>query len=167
MVDKENTFKEIISASSNSIYRICYSFLDNTEDINDLRQEIFYEIWKSMDRFKGESLWNTYIYRIAVNTAIRYKTTIKKRKTVEKSINQSVMKMPEDQTKEQMKEQLNLLYQSIKKLPDKDRILISLVLEDLSYKEIAEVLNINIGNVGVRIGRVKKKIRELMENADR
>lgn len=166
MVDKENTFKEIISVSSNSIYRICYSFLDNTEDINDLRQEIFYEIWKSMDRFKGESSWNTYIYRIAVNTAIRYRTTIKKRKTVEKSINQSVMQMPEDQTKEQMKEQLNLLYQSIKKLPDKDRILISLVLEDLSYKEIAEVLNINIGNVGVRIGRVKKKIRELMENAE-
>lgn len=167
MVDKENTFKEIVSVSSNSIYRICYSFLDNTEDINDLRQEIFYEIWKSMDRFKGESSWNTYIYRIAVNTAIRYRTTIKKRKTVEKSINQSVMQMPEDQTKEQMKEQLNLLYQSIKKLPDKDRILISLVLEDLSYKEIAEVLNINIGNVGVRIGRVKKKIRELMENAER
>lgn len=167
MVDKEKTFKEIISASSNSIYRICYSFLDHTEDINDLRQEIFYELWKSMDRFKGESSWNTYIYRIAVNTAIRYKTTIKKRKVVETSINQSVMKMPEDQSKEQMKEQLNLLYQSIKKLPDKDRFLISLVLEDLSYKEIAEILNINIGNVGVRIGRVKKKIRELMENADR
>lgn len=167
MVDKEKIFKEIISAAGNSIYRICYSFLDNTEDINDLRQEIFYEIWKSMDRFKGESSWNTYIYRIAVNTAIRFKTNIKKRKIVEMSINQSVMKMPVDQTKEQMKEWLNLLYQSIKKLPDKDRILISLVLEDLSYKEIAEILNINIGNVGVRIGRIKKKLRELMKNADR
>jgi len=64
-------------------------------------------------------------------------------------------------------ERLNLLQQSIKKLSDNDRILISLVLEDLSYKEIAEVLNMNIGNVGVRIGRVKKKLKELMENANR
>lgn len=167
MDDKEQQFKELIKSSKNSIYRICYSFLDDAEDIKDLRQEIFYELWKSMDRFKGESSWNTYIYRIAVNTAIRFKTTLGKQKSVETPIKQSVLKMADNNFNKEKEEQLNLLQQSIKKLPDNERILISLVLEDLSYKEIAEVLNINIGNVGVRIGRVKKKLKELMENADR
>lgn len=167
MDDKEQLFKELIATSKNSIYRICYSFLDDPEDIKDLRQEIFIELWKSMDRFKGESSWNTYIYRIAVNTSIRFKTTLGKRKSVETPIKQSVIKMAEDQSEKEKEERLNLLQQSIKKLPDNDRMLISLVLEDLSYKEIAEVLNMNIGNVGVRIGRVKKKLKELMENADR
>lgn len=165
MDDKEQLFKELIATSKNSIYRICYSFLDDPEDIKDLRQEIFFELWKSMDRFKGESSWNTYIYRIAVNTSIRFNTTIGKRKSVETPIKQSVIKIAEDQSEKE--ERLNLLQQSIKKLPDNDRMLISLVLEDLSYKEISEVLNMNIGNVGVRIGRVKKKLKELMENADR
>lgn len=165
MDDKEQLFKELIATSKNSIYRISYSFLDDPEDIKDLRQEIFIELWKSMDRFKGESSWNTYIYRIAVNTSIRFKTTLGKRKSVETPIKQSVIKMAEDQSEK--KERLNLLQQSIKKLPDNDRMLISLVLEDLSYKEIADVLNMNIGNVGVKIGRVKKKLKELMENADR
>ena len=167
MNDKEQQFKELIKSSKNSIYRICYSFLDDTEDIKDLRQEIFYELWKSMDRFKGESSWNTYIYRIAVNTAIRFKTTLGKQRSVETPIKQSVLKMADDNFNKEKEEQLNLLQQSIKKLSDNDRILISLVLEDLSYKEIAEVLNMNIGNVGVRIGRVKKKLKELMENANR
>lgn len=167
MDDKEQLFKELIATSKNSIYRICYSFLDDPEDIKDLRQEIFFELWKSMDRFKGESSWNTYIYRIAVNTSIRFKTTLGKRKSVETPIKESVIKMAENQSEKEKEERLNLLQQSIKKLPDNDRMLISLVLEDLSYKEIAEVLNMNIGNVGVRIGRVKKKLKELMENADR
>lgn len=167
MNDKEQQFKELIKSSKNSIYRICYSFLDDTEDIKDLRQEIFYELWKSMDRFKGESTWNTYIYRIAVNTAIRFKTTLGKQSSVETPIKQSVLKMADNNFNKEKEEQLNLLEQSIKKLPDNDRILISLVLEDLSYKEIAEVLNMNVGNVGVRIGRVKKKLKELIENANR
>lgn len=167
MDDKEQLFNELISTSKNSIYRICYSFLDDPNDIKDLRQEIFLELWKSMDRFKGESAWNTYIYRIAVNTAIRFRTSLGKRKSIETPIKQSAIKMSEDQSEKQMEERLNLLNQSIKKLPDTDRILISLVLEDLSYKEIAEVFNTNIGNVGVRISRAKRKLKELMENADR
>lgn len=167
MNDKEQQFKELIKSSKNSIYRICYSFLDDTEDIKDLRQEIFYELWKSMYRFKGESSWNTYIYRIAVNTALRFKTTLGKHRSVETPISQSVLKIADDNLDKEKEEQLNLLEQSIKKLPDNDRILISLVLEDLSYKEIAEVLNMNVGNVGVRIGRVKKKLKELIENANR
>ena len=167
MNDKEQQFKELIKSSKNSIYRICYSFLDDPEDIKDLKQEIFCELWKSMDRFKGESSWNTYIYRIAVNTAIRFKTTLEKKRSIETPIKQTVLKIAEDNSNKQKEERLNLLQQSIKKLSDNDRILISLVLEDLSYKEIAEVLNMNIGNVGVRIGRVKKKLKELMENADR
>lgn len=61
MDDKEQLFNELVSTSKNSIYRICYSFLDDPKDIKDLRQEIFLELWKSMDRFKGESSWNTYI----------------------------------------------------------------------------------------------------------
>ncbi len=131
MNDKEQQFKELIKSSKNSIYRICYSFLDDTEDIKDLRQEIFYELLKSMDRFKGESSWNTYIYRIAVNTAIRFKTNLGKHRSVETSIKQSVLKLADDNFNKENEEQLNLLQQSIKKLPENDRILISLVLEDL------------------------------------
>jgi RNA polymerase sigma-70 factor, ECF subfamily len=167
MDQKEQLFNELIAHSKNSIFRVCYSFLDNQEDIKDLRQEIYIEIWKSLHRFKGKSAWNTYIFRIAINTAIRFKTRIIHLKTNENQ-SDTIHDVPEmmEEGRENF-ENLHQLHHAIKQLPDNDRLLISLVLEDLSYKEIADVLNINIGHAGVKIGRAKQKLKKLMENENR
>jgi RNA polymerase sigma-70 factor, ECF subfamily len=163
MNQKESLFHELIAHSKNSIYRVCYSFLDNQEDIKDLRQEIYIEIWKSLHRFKGRSTWNTYIFRIAINTAIRFKTKIGTIKTNETHVS-AAGDVPDREEGQEKHDGLNQLHRAIRQLPDNDRLLISLVLEDLSYKEIAEVLNINIGHAGVKIGRAKQRLKKLMEN---
>lgn len=158
--EKEERFKQLIRASGNGIYRVCLSFLDSEENIKDLQQEIHVQIWKSMDRFKGESSWNTYIYRIAVNTAIRFKTELNRHlgwidQQVDISRTEPIL-TAED-------ENILLLRSLIKQLADQDRIIISLVLEGLTYKEIGQVLNLSTAHAGVRISRVKSKLKTLME----
>ncbi len=166
MDNKEQLFKTLISSSKNSIYRVCFSFLDHTEDVNDLQQEIYIELWKSLDRFKGKSAWNTFIYRIAINTAIRFKTKLSNYNVLKPELSDltdaSMVTYPTDEHEEQLKS----LQKGIKMLPDRERILISLLLEDLSYKEIASILNISIGHVGVRIARVKEKLKKLMNHEE-
>ncbi len=162
--DKEILFDQLIEENKGRIYRICYSFLSNREDVADLYQEILTEIWKSLDRFRHNSSWSTYIYRITVNNAIKFKAKSAKNREILKEEGLSEIpynsELNEVQEKDQM---LNQMHRCIQMLKDADRLLISLVLEDLSYKEIARILNSNTNLVGVRINRIKKRITKLME----
>ncbi|MEX0661666.1 MAG: RNA polymerase sigma factor [Balneolaceae bacterium] len=162
--DKEILFDRLIDENRGRIYRICYSFLNNREDVADLFQEILSEIWKSIDRFRHGSTWSTYIYRITVNNAIKFKTKAAKNREISKESGLSEIPYNDEMEEVQQKEsRLNQMHRCIQMLKDSDRLLISLVLEDLSYKEIAEILDSNANLVGVRINRIKKRIIKLME----
>ncbi|EOZ98787.1 RNA polymerase ECF-type sigma factor [Indibacter alkaliphilus LW1] len=158
--EKELLFQQLIADSKGSIYRVCLSYLHDKDDVQDLYQEILIALWQAMDRFQGKSSWNTYIYRIAINVAIKFKMNQKK-------INADPLTeyhLEAIEEKQDNKEaELQQLNACIHRLEDADRILISLVLEDLSYKEIAEILCTDTNNIGVRISRIKKKLSKLME----
>jgi RNA polymerase sigma-70 factor, ECF subfamily len=159
ITEKELLFQQLIEDSKGSIYRICLSYLNHPDDVQDLYQEILIAIWQAMDRFQGNSSWNTYIYRIAINSAIRFKMNQKKNQAEQiRDIHLNVV----DEHTDHKEEVLHQLSECIHQLEDADRILISLVLEDLSYKQIAEILHTDTNNIGVKISRVKKKLSKLM-----
>ncbi len=158
--DKEQQFTELLEKTKGSIYRICHSYLPGNDQAQDLYQEILLAVWKAMDRFRGESAWNTFVYRIAVNTAIRFKTAEARRHQAAGPLPwlETSTRQPEPQA-----DQVQQLQHCIAQLSDPDKMLVSLLLEGLSYKEIAEILNTGTNSAGVKINRVKKKLLTLME----
>ncbi|WP_194776972.1 RNA polymerase sigma factor [Pararhodonellum marinum] len=162
MNKKETLFHKITKESQDSIFRICLSFVGRSEDLNDLKQDIYLQIWKSMDQFRGESTWKTYIFRIAYNTAIKYKSRQKPSTPLpENYINKAEEPF---QTQGEKSLELDLLHKCIQKLAEGDRLLVSFMLEDLTYKEIADVLQLEVNHVGVKINRVKRKLAKLIES---
>jgi RNA polymerase sigma-70 factor (ECF subfamily) len=160
---RESLFQEIMAGQIDSIYRICLAYLYNRSHAEDLQQEILLQIWKSLPAFRGEAALSTWVYRIAVNTAITYNIKQKKGEMLpllEAHIEVKGHSNTETNAKELLLEQMHFC---ISQLGNDDRILLSLVLEDLSYKQIAEISGISLTNTGVRIKRVKEKLLRLME----
>ena len=159
MNNKEQYFTQVYEELKDKIYRLCLGFMGNTSDTDDLFQEVLIRIWNSLDNFRGESTINTWIYRITTNTAlssIRKINTSKRRHTNLLPENLKTEKRHEHASFGH--EDVRKLYQAISSLKEIDRIIISLVLEDISYKEIAEITGISVSNVGVRINRIKKAL---------
>jgi RNA polymerase sigma-70 factor, ECF subfamily len=155
--EKEKQFTELLARYKASIWRVCYAYLPDRSFAEDVYQDILVELWKSMGRFKAESGWHTFIYRIAVNTAIshgRHET----RRPVD--FREEPADVADSGTAEwQEKEQLHRrLHCCIAQLPEQDRLVVSLLLEELSYQEIADVTGLTVSNVGVRINRIKPRL---------
>ncbi len=160
---KEELFNQLLKQSKGSIYRVCKAYLYDAQQTDDLYQEILIEIWRSMERFRSEAKWNTYIYRIAVNTAIKYNLKVKKSK-IKIIENFPITTLEEKIALENRFEQM---HKAIQQLRPPDRLLISLVLEDLSYKEIADILESKVNLIGVRINRIKQRIIKIIENSEK
>lgn len=144
-----------------SIYRICMAYLYDKSHVDDLYQEILLQLWGSLDRYRGDAKMGTWVYRVAVNTAITYNIRNKKTKLEELPETIHIADDPTGQAKEK-ETQLSQLYKAISQLEEQDRLLISLVLEDMSYRDIAEITGSNTNNIGVRINRVKARLLKLM-----
>lgn len=157
-------FNELVTANHASIYRICRAYLYDVSYADDLYQEILYQIWKSIQSFKGNSKVSTWIYRIAVNTAISFNSKNKHHDYVPIP---DAFQMPDVETipeKLEQEAQLEKLRFCISQLAAQDRIIISLLLEKKSYKEIAEITGASLTNTGVRINRIKERLLNLMED---
>ena len=164
-MNKDAEFKQILEENKDRIYRICCAYVSDADDRNDLYQEILINIWKNLSKFEGRSQISTWIYRIAVNTSLLHIRNNGKRDKLHTEINENIHNIPEDNDKEEKIKtgsMITKLYESIRLLPDLDRLIISMVLDDLSYKEIAEITGINISNVGVKINRIKKSLNRIM-----
>ncbi len=124
--------------NSRSIYRICLAYLYDRSHADDLYQEIQLQIWKSLDNYRGDAKLSTWVYRVAVNTAISYNT---KQKTVEHvALDDAITISDNDKSAVHQQEQdITNLYKAISQLKEQDRLVVSLLLEGLSYKEIADV----------------------------
>ncbi|WP_342332638.1 RNA polymerase sigma factor [Pedobacter sp. FW305-3-2-15-E-R2A2] len=160
--EQQDFFTKIVKENQASIYRICRAYLYDVSYAEDLYQEILYQIWKSIKSFKGNSKASTWIYRIAVNTAIGF--NLKNSRHEHQPILDS-LQMPDidsiSEKEEQEKQLIDLRY-SISQLAAQDRLIISLVLEKKSYKEIAEITGASMSNTGVRINRIKDRLLQLM-----
>ncbi|CUS48781.1 MAG: ECF subfamily RNA polymerase sigma-70 factor [Idiomarinaceae bacterium HL-53] len=162
--EQERLFDRVIQDNKGRLYRICYAYLNDKREVADLYQEILMRIWMSLNQFRQESSVSTYVYRVAVNTAIKFATKVAKEpKMLDDSALVELPASSETPKYEQKEQRLTQMHTCIQQLNDTDRILISLVLEGLSYEEIADILAMNINLVGVKINRVKKRITKLME----
>jgi RNA polymerase sigma-70 factor (ECF subfamily) len=155
---KETLFKEIFNKNSKKIFHLCYGYTGDQDAANDLLQETFLKVWQNLEKFRNKSLISTWIYRIAVNTCLTYLRSEKKQGKDELTDNIIENKVEEHSEKN---EQIALLYQSIAKLEENDRLIITMVLDELPYAEIAEISGISEGNLRVKIHRIKQKLTEL------
>jgi len=160
---KEDQFNQILSENSDRIQRICRYYNSNTEDQKDMYQEVLVNIWKSLDNFRGDSAISTWVYRVAVNTSLSFTgKTYKQMKLIVSTDTQNLSSILDDEgleDKQKEESQFNLLQSELNMLSVIDKALISLMLEGLSMKEIADVIGINEPNVKVKIHRIKAQLK--------
>ena len=141
------------------IYKICNLYADG-EDRDDLKQEIIYQLWKSYPTYRGDSKFQSWMYRVALNTAILGLRARKMKHTV---LSDQELKISEDPLEQQDEEaRVKQLYRQISKLKDLDKTIIFLYLEQCSYEEIAEITGISTKNVSVRLVRIREKLRKML-----
>lgn len=164
---KEEKFNAIVSENEERIRRICRYYNSNTEDQKDMYQEVLVNIWKSLDSFRGDSAVSTWIYRVAVNTSLTYTgKAYRHMKLMVNSDTQNLNSMLDDENlKEKLDQenQLDKLQTELNQLSVIDKALISLMLEGLTMKEIADVIGITEPNVKVKIHRVKTQLKEKLK----
>jgi len=154
----ESQFLQLIKEHQGIIYKICKLYRDLKEDREDLFQEITFQLWKSRQTFKNDSKISTWIYRIALNTAIA--AFRKKRHDVE--YRPTLPDFPEETSNEDMAMRQERLFVALKQLNDSDKAIVTLYLEDLSYQQIADIIGISENYVGVKLNRIKTKIQKLI-----
>lgn len=164
MVNKEAFFSEIFQKNSRKIYHLCYGYTGSSEAADDLMQETFMKVWQNLDKFRNQSMISTWIYRIAVNTCLSYLRT-ENRHPKEELTGKIIEDKPEETSDK--KEQTALLYTCISKLEENERIIITMVLDEIPYPEIAEVSGISEGNLRVKIHRIKQKLAALYNSYER
>jgi RNA polymerase sigma-70 factor (ECF subfamily) len=164
MLSKEQQFKQIIEENKGRIQRICGYYAPSEEDKKDMVQEVLVNIWKSLDNFRGESAISTWIYRITVNTSISYagKEVRRLRLNIDKDIEAFQNIMDDTVDHYDANASFENLGNALNQLSVIDKLLISLSLEKLSTREIAEVIGITEPNVRVKIHRIKENLRTQM-----
>ena len=157
---KEQKFNQIVAENSELIRRICRYYNDNTHDQEDMYQEVLINIWKSLDKFRGDSKLSTYIYRIAVNVSITYASKSFKQSKLYVSADTENINEIIDEPHEDKEKQIQQLHTALNTLSVIDKALISLVFEGLTMKEIANIIGITEPNVKVKIHRIKTYLKE-------
>lgn len=163
-LSKEAKFKEIFQANSKKIYHLCYSYTGDDETANDLMQETFMKVWQNLDKFRNQALISTWIYRIAVNTCLSY-LRLEKRQAKDE-LTETIIETKEEEISDK-NEQVAALYKCIARLEENERIIITMVLDELPYSEIAEISGISEGNLRVKIHRIKQKLTQLYDRNER
>ena len=155
-------FEQIYKTYWDRIFRLCMGFVNDYDAAQDLAQETFIIVWQKLETFRNESAIGTWIFRIASNNCLRQ---IEKQKRFPKS-ELPVHLSEEKQTS--FEPQIQFLYKCIAELPETDRIIISLELEDIKQAEIAKIIGLSEANVRVKIHRIKEKLtQKFKENEQR
>ena len=162
--EKEKLFTEVFKENKDMIFRLCYTSLNNKDDVDDLFQEVMINVWRNLDGFRYESKISTWIYRIAVNTAFlfnkRFNTNSGRFQNFEHHELEEMHS--ESPFEKNLDEELKNLHKAIALLNKQDRIIIGLFLEGMSYDEISDVVGISRNYVGVRINRIKIALAKTM-----
>lgn len=160
---KEERFNKIVVENKERILRICRYYNANIADQKDMYQEILINIWKCLDHYRGEASINTWVYRVAVNTALSYTgKAFREMKLMVDADTENLHLVINDNELEQKQieeEQLILLKIELNTLSVIDKALVSLMLEGLSMKEISDVIGISESNVKVKIHRIKAQLK--------
>lgn len=143
------------------IIKICRAYTNSQEDFEDYYQEVCLQIWKSHENFRGQSEWSTWIYRLSLNVCL---TLLKKKKNNHQHFASDCL--PAEAIEDSQvfaDEDLQELYNAIRQLSELDRGVILLYLEEKSYQEIADIIGTNSNNIGVRIKRIKERLKKILD----
>jgi len=159
----EKRFEEQISEHEPLLYKVCHTYGYTRADREDLFQEIVIQVWKAYPHFKGDSKFSTWMYRVAINTAI---SGLRKRKNVITSHDPDNLPvdLTDDSQSQAEEERFQELYRAIGQLNQVEKAIVMLYMEDHSYAEMEEILGISQGNLRVKMSRIKDRLRQLTRN---
>lgn len=156
----EKQFLKLIHEHQGIIYKVSALYRDSKEDREDLFQEIVYQLWKSYPGFKGESKPGTWMYRVALNTAVAIYRKPRLKVTHYTDLPQQLHPSNEAPISENEVQ----LFEAFRRLNEAERAIVALYLEDFSYKEIASITGLSENNIGVKLNRIKNKLKEILKH---
>lgn len=163
---KEDDFLDLVRANEDWLRKICRVYADGTAAQDDLFQDILAELWRSLPSFDGDAKRSTWLYRVALNTALNHDRheTVRSEATLDESsaLWDDPFSQPSAELEE--KEDLRRLYDAIDHLEDVDKALVTMYLEGTSYAEMATVLGITENHVGVKLHRIRKQLANWLED---
>ena len=158
---RKRRFLELVEQNQDIVHKICGLYAVNMEQRKDLSQEIVCQLWKSYKSFRGDSKFTTWMYKVALNTALLNLRRSRSSVRIE-NLKEHHVDIPAETGDQEKHGKISRLYEAINQLPKFDRAIILLYLEQFSYSQIAEVTGISESNVSVRLVRIKKKLKELL-----
>jgi RNA polymerase sigma factor (sigma-70 family) len=159
--DLEHSFVTELENNQNIVHKVCTLYTNDRDAHNDLFQEITIQLWKAYPKFRGDAKFSTWMYRVALNTAITlYRKSKKRVQTID--YDSVIFKIKANEYDETEEQQLKLMYKAVKQLNDIDKALVFLYLEDKDYTEISETLGISEVNARVKMNRIKTKLRTIL-----
>ena len=163
MPDNKAQFESLHKAHYAMVHQMCLGFLKGDISLaKDLTQEVFINAWGAMQQFKGESSHKTWLYRVTVNTCLKF---IRDKKGTKQVPFEEIQQLAEPENiSNDAENQHQSLYRAIGQLAELDRLIIMMILDELEYEEIAKVIGISEGNLRVKIHRIKKNIKKILEN---
>jgi RNA polymerase sigma-70 factor, ECF subfamily len=159
---QEKDFIRTIEQHRGIIFKVCKIYCPVDADCDDLYQDIVAQLWKAWGGFRGDSKISTWIYRIALNTAISGFRK-QKRNPLKNSIDTEELSLAQDDTRKK-KEDIEMLHMAISKLSEVEKAMIMLYLDEVPYEEIASIMGITQNNVRVKMLRIREKLKQIMNN---
>lgn len=158
---QQEKFVTLLEENQNIVHKICRLYTNDSDAHNDLFQEVTIQLWRAFPKFRGDSKFSTWMYRVALNTAITlYRKS--KRRVKTQDFEGVSFKISAEAYDDTVEEQLKLMYAAVKGLNDVDKALVFLYLEDKNYREISETLGISEVNARVKMNRIKGKLRKIL-----
>ncbi|TFV95559.1 sigma-70 family RNA polymerase sigma factor [Algoriphagus kandeliae] len=157
--DIEKEFIAKIEKHQGILHKVCFVYAKDAADRKDLYQEMVLQLWKSYPNFRGNAAFSTWMYRVALNTAI---TQTKRPKLL--TVNTEIPSLLDDvEATMDASEDVKILYRAISQLNKIEKAIILLWLDEKSYEEIAETIGISVKNVSVKLVRIKTKLADLIQ----
>ena len=153
--NKTTEFEQLVTEYKSTVYSVCFMFVKTRAEADDLFQEVLIHLWEGYDNFRGDASVRSWIYRVSINTCISYKRK-KRVKTIPLDIDPNLFEGESFESRQTLQ-----LQQRISKLEPIDRAIVLLWLENMQYDEIAAIIGSSTKAIGVRLVRIKEKLKNL------
>lgn len=157
-------FIALVEKHQGIIYKVSQMYCDNEECSRDLFQDILVQLWQSYPSFNQKSKFSTWMYRVALNTAIAQFR--KDKKNTEDCVPEVPVNIPEEDTYQEQEDRKSMVHKAIGKLSKAEKAIIILYMDDYTYEEISEISGMTLSNVGVKISRIKTKLQKILEELE-
>lgn len=169
MSDREDTYLRLVEENRGRLRRLSRVYADGPEAERDLYQEMQLQIWRSLPSFEGRSSPDTWLYRVALNTALQRRRSRERHRDAtldpQNPLQNRGFEKPDERLETRRKRER--LYEAVDRLGEGERAVALLYLEEKSYREMAEILGISENYVGVKLHRIRKKLSKLVKEEDR